>query len=366
MNIFYVSSTNNGCSKWRAEIPAKYLKRRGHTVKFFGEAQEGCPDVFVFSRLYDSDFFRLFNWAKDRNIRVVYDTDDALDLVDPWNPAYEFSQRNRADSQFMAIHADAITTTTPELANHLRRLNPNVFVIPNSVDPEEWVVRPRVQDEPLRIGWLGGGTHFLDLAIAADALTELVRKLDFKFIIYGLTAFPSLRDLYKDGLKKQGERFRNSPLGRAIKVFTRKTERLPYEFHPFVPASAYASTLCNLRFDIGIAPLADTAFNRNKSSIKYYEYGMSGAVTLASNVLPYSAEVPHLSDNTRTAWKERITELVGADLPAIWKGQHEWIMTHRNIERNVEMWEGVFGGASSSPAVKDRQQESVVSGLVEV
>ena len=118
-----------------------------------------------------------------------------------------------------------------------------------------------------------------------------------------------------------GESFRASPLGRAIKTFLRKTQNLPYEFQPHVAASEYAATLCELRLDIGIAPLADTAFNRNKSSIKYYEYGMSGAVTVASNVLPYSAEVPILYDNTRNAWKERIADLAHCDLHAIWEAQ---------------------------------------------
>lgn len=347
MNIFFVSATNTGCSKWRAEIPAKYLARRGHTVTFFDQWQGAkCPDAIVFSRQYNHDLFRLYNWAKDRNIRLIYDTDDALDLVDPWNPAYEFSKKHQGDSEFMATHADVVTTTTPQLAAHLRKLNPNVVVVPNSIDPEEWTVQPRTGREKVRIGWLGGSSHFLDLAIAADAMSELVRKLNFEFVVYGLTNLGSVQELYQKKLKNEGERFRNSHLGRAIKVFMKKTERLPYQFQPYVDASEYASTLCNLSFDIGIAPLADTQFNRNKSSIKYYEYGMSGAVTLASNVLPYSAEVPCVADNTRASWKEKITELVTADLAAIRKEQVDWIMTNRNIERNVEMWEQVLQGAA--------------------
>ena len=348
MRIFFVSATNTGCSKWRAEIPTKYLRRNGHTVHFFDEWQNAeCPDAIVFSRQYHFDLSRLYNWAKERNLRVVYDTDDALDLVDKWNPAYEFSRRHHSQAVMMASNADVITTTTPELANHLRKLNPNVVVIPNSVDPEDWTVQPRTVTDRIRIGWLGGSSHFLDLAIAADAMSDVVKKLNVQFVVYGLTDLPSVEEMYRKRLKAQGESFRGSSLGRAIKTFLRKTQNLPYEFQPHVAASEYAATLCELRFDVGIAPLADTAFNRNKSCIKYYEYGMSGAVTVASNVLPYSAEVPVLCDNSRTAWKERLGDLAHSDRRAMWEAQYEWILSHRNIQRNVGLWEEVLGGSNS-------------------
>src|SRR5215470_4110749 len=311
MKIFYVNFGHSGCSKWRSEIPTKYLRRRGHLVNIAddGTAPE-CPDVVVFSRQYGSDVLRLYHWAKNRGIRVVYDTDDALDLIDPWNPAFAFCRNHQSEAEYMAAHADAVTTTTSELATNLRKLNPNVIVIPNSVDPEEWLVHPRQRDGRACIGWLGGSSHFLDLAIAADALCELAKKTPIKFIIYGLTTMPSVEAMYRKSLEVNGDRFRNSQIGKAVKVFLRKTEKLSYEFQPFVPSSEYAETLCRLRFDIGIAPLAETAFNRNKSCIKYYEYAMSGAVTIASDVLPYSAEVPFLCENTRTAWKDRIADLL--------------------------------------------------------
>src|SRR5688572_27451331 len=109
MNIFYVSPLNTGSSRWRAEIPAKYLSRRGHTVSFFGESGlSECPDVIVFGRSYKyaAEIMRLFDWAKSRKVRVIYDTDDALDLTDPWNPAFSESQ-GQTDAFVMAERADA-------------------------------------------------------------------------------------------------------------------------------------------------------------------------------------------------------------------------------------------------------------------
>ena len=109
----------------------------------------------------------------------------------------------------MAANADVVTTTTPELADKLRQLNQNVAVIPNSIDPEEWTVHPRRADATPTIGWLGGSTHFLDLAIAADALTDLSKKMKLRIVFYGLTTMPSIDLMYRKSLELYGEKFRN-------------------------------------------------------------------------------------------------------------------------------------------------------------
>lgn len=351
MNIFYVSPLNTGCSKWRAEIPAKYLRRRGHTVNFFGQSGlSECPDAIVFGRTYKNtaDMTRLFNWAKSRKVRVIYDTDDALDLVDPWNPAFSDSRKQEETALTMVTRADVVTTTTPELAQHLKKWNPNVVVVPNSVDPEEWAPRPRSANQPIRVGWLGGNSHFLDIAIALDAIADLKKRSNFTFVIYGLTTYGSVREMYEKHSSVEGETFRSSPLGRAVKVFLKKTEGLAYEFFPFVPASQYAQTLCDLRLDIGLAPLSATSFNRHKSCVKYYEYAMSGAATLASDVLPYSDEVPRRADNARKSWTSGLTELLQLNLGQTAQQEREWVLANRNIEHSVALWENVFMAGKSS------------------
>jgi hypothetical protein len=103
-----------------------------------------------------------------------------------------------------------------------------------------------------------------------------------------------------------------------------------------------------LRLDVGIAPLLDNSFNRHKSCIKYYEYAMSGATTLASHVLPYSAEVPITAKNNRDAWKRKLEETLQADREKLCREQRDWVLTYRNIEKNVEQWEQAFAGEQFS------------------
>ena len=74
---------------------------------------------------------------------------------------------------------------------------------------------------------------------------------------------------------------------------------------------------------------------KHKSCIKYYEYAMSGAVTLASHVLPYSTEVPITAKNNRESWKRRLEELLQADRTALCREQRDWVMANQAQHRNA-------------------------------
>src|SRR5580658_3866268 len=83
MNIFILTETESGCYKWRGAIPGKYLQRRGHSVQVLSNELRGydAPDVMVISRAHFVEAQKIVAWCKTRSIRVVFDTDDALDLV---------------------------------------------------------------------------------------------------------------------------------------------------------------------------------------------------------------------------------------------------------------------------------------------
>ncbi len=144
-----------------------------------------------------------------------------------------------------------------------------------------------------------------------------------------------------------GQALFKTPLGRSIKLFMDKLSGIRYEFHPNVPLDQHPQKVCDLKLDIGIAPLLDDQFNRHKSCIKYYEYAMSGAVTLASHVVPYSTEVPITAKNNRESWKRKLEEVLQADRTKLYREQRDWVLANRNIEKNVELWEQVLAGDHS-------------------
>lgn len=351
MNVFFLTETESGCYKWRSAIPAKYLRRRGHTVQIFSDkitAYE-APDVMVFFRAHYPDVHKLVEFCKKHSIRIVFDTDDALDLIPRENVNYGGMRERLGVYEFLIEQADVVTTTTPTLASDLRERNPNVVVLPNSVDPEEWQVLPRSAD--VRIGWNGSATHFCDLGVALGGIRELQRRRSFNFVIQGICDDPSLEDFYGRLLAVYGKKFSTSPLGRSIKRFLGDLSGIRYEFHPMVDIARHPRRVCELALDIGIAPLVEDGFNQNKSCIKYYEYAMSGAVTVASRVLPYSTEVPITAKNNRDAWKLTLESALDADRGRLASAHREWVLEHRNMERNVELWERCYRGETAAASI---------------
>ena len=132
MNIFLMTETQSGCYRWRGAIPAKYLFRRGHTVQILaGQSQAvEAPDAIIFYRAHFPQGLKILEWCKRNRIRVVFDTDDALELVPPENLNYKAIQSRLEIYELLLKHADVVTTTTETLAAHLRSWNPNVVVIP--------------------------------------------------------------------------------------------------------------------------------------------------------------------------------------------------------------------------------------------
>ena len=346
MNIFFLTETESGCYKWRGAIPAKYLSKRGHKVQIFStQTQYEAPDVVVLYRAHYPQAVKVVEWCKKNQIRVVFDTDDALDLVPPENMNFKSVQSRLPLYDFLLRSADGVTTTTETLASHLRKWNPHVTVIPNSVDPDEWTCEPR-SGEP-RIGWSGSPTHFVDLAVALDAVREVQRTIPFTFVLQGICQESTLEELMAVLEARWGDALFKTPLGKSIKHFMNKLSGIRYEFHPNVPIDEHPRKVCDLKLDVGIAPLVDDKFNQHKSCIKYYEYAMSGAITLASHVVPYSTEVPITAKNNRESWKRKLEEVLQADRTKLLREQRDWVLTHRNIEKNVELWEQVFAGDNS-------------------
>ncbi len=358
MNIFFLTETESGCYKWRAAIPGKYLQRRGHSVQVLSSELRGYedPDVLVISRAHFLEAYKIVEWCKANSIRVVFDTDDALDMVPRESLYYKGLQPRIPLYEFLLEEADAVTTTTETLATHLRSWNSNVIVIPNCVDPEEWQPQPRT--DGVRVGWSGATNHFLDLALALDAIREVQKKDAFTFVIQGICKEPSLEAYYEKHVREYGKRFAASPYGKSIKWVLTKLAGIRHEFHPSVGIGEHPSAVCGLRLDIGVAPLLENSFNRYKSCIKYYEYAMSGAVTLASNVLPYSTEVPATAKNTREWWKQKLEWILSADRETMRREEREWVLTHRNIETNVQRWEQVLAGDSTGASRQETANEA--------
>lgn len=93
-------------------------------------------------------------------------------------------------------------------------------------------------------------------------------------------------------------------------------EELELQYYPYVDDyEQYQKMMCDLNWDIGLAPMPDTEFHSCKHYNKYIEYSTYRIAGVYSNVLPYikvinDGENGMLCDNTIEDWIEKISILI--------------------------------------------------------
>lgn len=195
---------------------------------------------------------------------VVYEMDDLLIDLPHANPNRERMDSNREEMIALLRRADALTVSTEELAACLREHNPNVYVLPNRIDPGIWKRSVRNRTEgPVVIGYAGTATHREDLEMIEEALAKISGRhgdtVAFRFLGYAtdrISALPGFRFL---------------PFRRSYRE--------------------YAAALRESGIDIAVAPLVDSRFNRCKSNIKWLEYSACGIPGVFSDLPPYHRDI---------------------------------------------------------------------------
>jgi Flp pilus assembly protein TadD/glycosyltransferase involved in cell wall biosynthesis len=266
--VFYC--TNEVSAGIRVGVPAEGLRAAGWTVKVparFDPADLQAPDLVVLLRPnLSAGLMDVLAAATRAGRRVVVDLDDdfygmlsdhpGYAAVGPGNP-----EAMRRLEQALAA-ADLVTVATPVLAERYGPLARRVAVIPNG-----WSHSNPLWDKPtplrrtVNVGWAGTPTHSQDLTLVRRDLIRLMREVpEVQLVVAGdpdlFAAFSAIPE----------------------------TRRM---FVPMMPFADYPSTLAY--FDILIAPLRDTAFNRAKSDIKLLEAGIRRIPWVASDLPAYHA-----------------------------------------------------------------------------
>lgn len=185
--------------------------------------------------------------------------------------------------------SDLVTCTTPILRESFLKINPNVAVLPNVIDPTFFPSGVEMVKRGVRIGWQGGASHYEDLYLVHEAIKNiLLKNPSAKFIYFGDIRF---KGLFKDCPQDQ------------------------VEYHPWVNHSTYPYKMALMNLDIALCPLVDNVFNRNKSAIKWMEYSLVGAATIASDIPPYSEVINSgmtglLVKEDEKSWIENIQLLI--------------------------------------------------------
>lgn len=276
------------CWFYRIHLPMSFLIRRHHeygVMVAFGlsKDQYGKFDAAIFQRqhkqiVYDS----AIELRRNGRIRLIYEIDDDIFNVPDWNPAYqEFGKRKTQDQikKFLEL-VDAVWVTTDALKDLYSEYNDNIYVLPNSIALEAHTPSPNNSAKKV-VCWQGSKTHDHDLKLLSKHVARLIKDPDVFVKIWGSLDFPGAYTV------------------------------------PAVDFQAFHAVLSQVDACIGLAPLVPVKFNLSKSNLKFLEYSIQGAVTIASNYGPYadtivSGETGLLISNNND-WYDVIRNLLDND-----------------------------------------------------
>jgi hypothetical protein len=246
MRIWAWQADEGGCGFYRIAEPMNALKRAGHHVnvavqregfieyKHLGNCG-GPAEIALVQRIVLPDMAPAIRRLRTPPRKVIYEIDDDMFSIDPanWDAFRLYNSPNIRDTlKLCANQSHLVTVSTEPLAEVMRReCDVPVAVLPNCV-PDGMFAVDRIRLDRCRVGWAGGMGHEGDMR---SILTPLRRFLD---------RTPDV-DLHLIGYD-----------------FRRLIARPRVYWSSWVrPMPAYWSAI---DFDIGIAPLSPTIFNRSK------------------------------------------------------------------------------------------------------
>jgi glycosyltransferase involved in cell wall biosynthesis len=247
-----------------------------------------------------------------------------MDIDDYWSPgphhpAYLLIKNAKLDEKIKnnVKVANYVTTTTKIFAEEISKMNKNVFVMPNAIDPTEPQFTPTPKpSNKLRIGWLGGSSHMKDLKILEGLVNKikssgLIEKVQFVLCGFDLRGTHTEIDPVTNQQRVRPITPKESVWYHYEKIFTDDYKSVSPEYRDFLlkfvpdeypnvenepyrrvwtkPISSYATNY-NI-FDVSLAPLEENIFNKVKSQLKVIEAGFHKKAIIAQNFGPYQLDI---------------------------------------------------------------------------
>ena len=335
IKVLVLPSDKTGVGKFRSLDPHVYL-------------QNMYPDDFHVDIDYEPKVNDINYWKKyqivhvHRNIGQSYDNTPNLikflksigivviiDLDDYWlptveHPIHHLIVQHKIHEKIVANLKEAsyVTTTTKVFADEIKKLNKNVVVFPNAIDPTEPQFRqPTIESEKIRVGWLGGSSHLHDLMLLDGFVQKNGKEINNKlqYVLCGFDVRGTMTEInQKTGEQKQRPILPHETVwARYEEIFTDKYSiidenykkflldfkeveyksdiELPYQRVWTKPVTSYAMNYS--KFDISLAPIKNHIFNRMKSQLKVIEAGFYKKALIASDIGPYTIDLKHCLKN---------------------------------------------------------------------
>jgi len=354
MRVYYVTSGNFGCYVVRCLLPLVANGWDGdHTsIQALQKTPENksraaqISDTVVFHRPDDPRKLELARLIKKQGKKIVMDNDDTYqDIGGIKLNAYFNEERvkrglasiNKTMDAF-TIEADLITVSTEFLAEEYRKLNKNVVVLPNCVDPFYFDEPLRNETDVIRIGVTGS----IGMSSDIDVLTPIIKHYEkdprVKIVFFSLPA----------------NRESNPMVSNAYEGEYNLLDSVDVEWHPTVNMDKYYDKLNELRLDFMIMPRTDSYFNRCKSNLKFIEASMFEIPCIgqgfADGKSPYQVN-PEDSKHMKIVinnedWIPAIEEMINNKEMRLEMGRKakEYVLENYDINKKAHLWEEAYGG----------------------
>lgn len=260
----------------------------------------------------------LIRFLKSIGIVVIIDLDDYW-LPTKEHPIHDIIVQNKIHEKIIANLREAsyVTTTTKIFADEIMKINKNVVIFPNAINPDERQFQePTLESDRIRIGWLGGSSHLHDLMLLNGFVNKLSDNNEkLQYVLCGFDTRGTVTEINKEtGEQKQ------RPIKPEETVWTKYEQiftdnykiidskykkfldefkegvyesdvTLPYQRVWTKPVNSYATNYS--KFDISLAPIKNHIFNRVKSQLKVIEAGFYKKALIASEIGPYTIDLTH-------------------------------------------------------------------------
>jgi glycosyltransferase involved in cell wall biosynthesis len=335
INVLVLASDRSGVGKFRSVDPHVML-------------QNNYPNDFHVDIDYEPKINDINYWKKyqivhvHRNIGTNYDASPSIikalkdmgiivivDIDDYWlptkeHPIHQLIVREKVDKKIIANLKEAsyVTTTTSLFADEIRKINKNVIIFPNAINPDE----PQFKNvtppsNRIRVGWLGGSSHLHDLKLLDGFISKNGLEINNKtqYVICGFdtrgviteinpktgeqkkrdilpheTVWARYEEIFTDNYKIIDDKYKNFLLQYKEEEY-KSDEELPYVRVWTKPVTSYAMNYS--KFDISLAPIKNHIFNRMKSQLKVIEAGFYKKALIASDIGPYTIDLKHCLKN---------------------------------------------------------------------
>ena len=334
INVLVVPSDKTGVGKFRSVDPHVFL-------------QNLYPDDFHIDIIYDVPMNNMEFWKKyqiiafHRSLSPDFEASCELiqklngmgivtidDIDDYWMPTKEhpihdvirFNKINEKITANLKV-AKYVTTTTSIFADEIMKLNKNVVIFPNAINPNEPQFKePTPESDKLRIGWLGGSSHLHDLQLLDQSFSKLTQYKDkLQYVLCGFDTRGSVTEINSQtGEHKKRDILPNETVwANYEKIFTQNYSTVSEDYKKYLnmftadaypnemsepylrvwtkPVQSYAKNYS--KFDVSLAPIKNHIFNRMKSQLKVIESGFYKKAIIASNIGPYTIDLKHSLDH---------------------------------------------------------------------